>query len=350
MEIILDCERMKYPYTGLFEYCHQLGLALLETKNNGDHLGFYLQKKDQHYFPANLRFLNQKSMHKFIFPSFDPKIDIWHSTHQTSWYMPPSSRRVKRVVTVHDLNFLYEEKSEVKRINYLKKHQKNIDLADHIVAISEFTKNDILKHLKVSKPISVIYNGCNVDEFPEHDHPVYHPSRPFLFTLGTVNAKKNFHTLPCLVKNRDLDLIIAGKTDTAYVAQIMEEAAKYQVQDQVKILGPVSKEDKYWYYKNCYAFVFPSLAEGFGIPVIEAMTFGKPVFLSQATSLPEIGGKYAYYFNTFEDRNMNAVFDSGMDHYLSSHPEEAIIAHAHQFNWKTSAKKYWEVYHSLLSS
>ncbi|TKC55817.1 glycosyltransferase family 4 protein [Pedobacter hiemivivus] len=341
---------MKYPYTGLFEYCHQLGLALLETKSQGDNLGIYLQRKDQHYFPADLRFLDQKSLHKFIFPKFDVKIDIWHCTHQTSWYMPPSNRKVKRVLTIHDLNFLYEEKSEAKRISYLKKHQKNIDLADHIVAISEFTKNDVIKHLKVDKPITVIYNGCNVAKFPEYDRPTYQPSRPFLFTLGTVNAKKNFHSLPCLVKNRDLDLIIAGKIDEGYVAQIMEEAVKHQVQDQVKILGPVSNEDKYWYYKNCQAFVFPSLAEGFGIPVIEAMNFGKPVFLSKATSLPEIGGKLAYYFDDFNYTNMNATFDLGINHYATSHPEEAIIAHANQFNWMTSALKYWEVYHSLLLS
>lgn len=350
MEIILDCERMKHPYTGLFEYCHQLALALLETKNDADDLGIYIQQKDQHHFPANLRFLDQKSLHKFIFPRLDPHINIWHCTHQTSWYIPPSNRKQKCVLTVHDLNFLYEEKSEAKKTSYLKKHQKNIDLADHIVAISEFTKKDILKHLKVNKPITVIHNGCNVEEFPEYDQPVYRPSKPFIFTLGTVNAKKNFHTLPSLVQNRDLELIIAGKTDTAYVAKIMAEATKYQVHDQVKILGPVSKEDKYWYYKNCHAFVFPSLAEGFGIPVIEAMSFGKPVFLSKATSLPEIGGKYAYYFDNFIASHMNTVFNTGMDQYLRTHPEEDIIAHAKQFNWKSAAKKYWEVYHSLLST
>ncbi len=349
MEIILDCERMKYPYTGLFEYCHQLGLALLETKKQEDQLGLYIQQKDQHYFPADLRFLTQKSLHKFLFPRLDAHIDIWHCTYQTSWYMPPSSPKRKCVLTVHDLNFLYEDKSEAKNISYLKKHQKNIDRADHIVVISEFTKKDILKHLKVDKPITVIYNGCNVEEFPEHDEPVYRPAKSFIFTLGTVNAKKNFHTLPCLVKNRDLELVIAGKTDPAYVAKIMEEAVKYQVQDQVKILGPVSKEDKYWYYKNCHAFVFPSLAEGFGIPVIEAMSFGKPVFLSKATSLPEIGAEFAYYFDDFEASHMNIVFDTGLEQHHRTHPEEAIIAHAKQFNWKNSAKKYWEVYHSLLS-
>ena len=349
MEVILDCERMKYPYTGLFEYCQQLGLSLLETKDPADQLNIYLQKKDQHYFPADIKFLTQRSLHKFIFPSIPKQADIWHATHQTSWYLPPVSRKIKRVVTIHDLNFLYENKSEAKRTAWLKKHQKNIDLADHLVAISEFTKNDVLKHLVVNKPITVIYNGCKVEMFPEHDEPIYRPKQPFLFTIGTVNAKKNFHVLPCLIKDKDLELIIAGKPDGSYTARIIAEAKKYGVEDRVKILGAVRNEDKYWYYKNCLAFVFPSIAEGFGIPVIEAMTFGKPVFLSTATCLPEIGGDHAWYFSNFDSQQMIRTFETGLAEYDVAQPQAAIIAHAKKFNWKNTAKEYWKVYRSLLA-
>lgn len=348
MEVILDCERMKYPYTGLFEYCQHLGLALLETKGNSDQIDIYLQKKDQHYFPADIKFLTQKSLHKFVFPSLPQQADIWHATHQTSWYMPPSGRKIKRVLTIHDLNFLYEDKSEAKRAAWLKKHQRNIDLADHLVAISEFTKNDVLKHLNVNKPISVIYNGCKVALFPGYDKPTYQPKQPFLFSIGTVNAKKNFHVLPCLIKDQHLELIIAGKADGDYSKSIMEEARKYGIENQVKILGAVSNEDKYWYYKNCFAFVFPSIAEGFGIPVIEAMTFGKPVFLSTATCLPEIGGKHAWYFNSFTAEAMRQVFAAGMAEYEATNPAAEIIAHAKKFNWTNTALEYWKVYRSLV--
>lgn len=347
MEVILDCERMKYPYTGLFEYCHQLGLALLNTKEEKDRLTIYIQKKDQHYFPAELNFITQISLHKFIFPKLDRKFDVWHATHQTSWYMPPANRKIKRVLTIHDLNFLYEEKSAVKRSNYLKKHQRNIDLADHIVAISEFTKNDVLKYLKVDKPITVIYNGCLVETFPEYESPNYRPLKPFLFSLGTVNEKKNFHVLPCLLQDQDMELLIAGKADGSYSTQILKEARKYKVEDRVKILGAISKEDKYWYYKNCKAFLFPSIAEGFGIPVIEAMNFGKPVFLSTATSLPEIGGPLAYYFENFDPNMMRKVFKNGINDYEMKNPAQAIIEHAQQFNWNTSALAYWKIYESL---
>lgn len=347
MEVVLDCERMKYPNTGLFEYCHQLALALLETKNEEDALDLYIQKKDQKHFPAALKFITQKSIDKFLFPPLPKGIDVWHAAHQTSWYMPPKSRKIKRVLTVHDLNFLYEEKSASKRAQYLKKHQKNIDLVDHIVAISEFTKADILKHLEVSIPITVIYNGCNVDVFPEYAEPTYKPAKPFIFALGTVNAKKNFHVLPCIIKNMDLELIIAGKTDKEYVQKIMQEAERHGVKASVKVVGPISSEDKYWYYKNCLAFSLPSLAEGFGIPVVEAMTFGKPVFLSRVTSLPEIGGKHAYYFDSFDCDHMQVSFTNGMKHYSNHNPTSEIIAHAAQFSWISAANAYWKVYKNL---
>jgi glycosyltransferase involved in cell wall biosynthesis len=347
MEVVLDCERMKYPHTGLFEYCHRLGRALLETKREEDILDIYIQKKDARYFPQYIKFLNQKSLDKFIFPHLPKQVDIWHAAHQTSWYMPPRSRKVKRVITIHDLNFLYEEKSESRRAHYIKRHQKNIDLADHIVAISEFTKADVLKHLKINIPITVIYNGCNVDVFPNYDQPNYRPAKPFIFALGTVNAKKNFHVLPCLVKNKKLEIVIAGKQDKNYVQKILEEARKLRVIDQVKIIGPISKEEKYWYYKNCMAFALPSIAEGFGIPVIEAMTFGKPVFLSKATSLPEIGGKHAYYFDNFTPEHMELIFNEGMKHFEEKASTAAIIAYAGQFNWHTAARAYWMVYNSI---
>lgn len=348
MLVALDCERMKYPQTGLFEYCYKLGLNLIKTKGEENDICFYMPEKDQHYFGKDAQYVNQKSLHKFLFPRLDPQIYIWHGTHQTSWYMPPASRKVKRVLTIHDLNFLYEEKSASKRSAYLKKHQKNIDLCDHIVAISEFTKADVLKNLKISKPITVIYNGCDVENFPEHTNPVYHPARNFILGLGTINAKKNFHVLPCLLRNNNYELILAGKADLHYQEKIIQEAKKYGVEDRVKIIGTISNQDKYWYYKNCEAFLLPSLAEGFGIPVIEAMNFGKPVFLSNRTSLPEIGGKLAYYFDDFNPENMNKVFENGLVHYEANQPSADIINHAKGFSWEKSAKAYWEVYNGLM--
>lgn len=347
MNIAFDCERMKYPHTGLFEYCRKLGLALAENARQDEEVKYYIREADKQFFNQDSKFLLQNTLHKFIFPRYR-NIDLWHVTHQTSLYAPRSPR-VKRVLTIHDLNFLYEEKADWKQKNYLKKHQKNIDQADHIIAISNFTKQDIIKHLHVGdKPITVIYNGCAEETISGEIQPAYLPPVPFLFALGTVNPKKNFHVLVPLLVNNDFELIIAGRTDDDYEKKIMAEAEKHQVSNRVKVIGPVADQDKTWYFKNCEAFLFPSLAEGFGIPPIEAMRFGKPTFLSKSTSLPEIGGDAAYYFNSYDPEDMQKVFMEGMQDYYDRKPAESIIKHARQFNWDTSAKAYWNVYRKTL--
>lgn len=346
MNIIFDCERMRHPYTGLFEYCVQLGKSLQTCTTADDRISYYVPKQYVHYFEKQ-RCLIHKRFHKWFLPLTGHE-NIWHTTYQGSRYMQ-RNRTMKNVLTIHDLNFLYE-KTALKTDKYLRKLQKNIDSADYIVTISEYAKNDILNYLKMNdKPISVIYNGCNVLEFPDYNAPVYRPAVPFLFAMGTVLPKKNFHILPCLLKNNDYELVIAGKGNDDYIQKIVEEAKKHNVADRVKLTGPVKNEDKYWYLKNCSAFLFPSLAEGFGIPPIEAMHFGKPVFLSTKTSLPEVGGQHAYYFNDFEPENMCGVFETGMSHYAQTNPRSLIIQHANQFNWKESAKAYWKVYESICS-
>jgi glycosyltransferase involved in cell wall biosynthesis len=349
MRIALDCERMKYAHTGLFEYCLQLGNALKRLKSSNDEVSFYLNPSLQQHFETGDNFINQNSLQKFIFPNVG-YIDIWHTTYQLSRYIP-KSKKIKRVLTIHDLNFLHEEKSPVKVGKYLRKHQKNIDLCDHIVAISHFTKAEILQHLKVgNKPITVIYNGCAEPILSQGNKPNYTPNKHFLFALGTVNPKKNFHVLIPLLTNNDYELIIAGKPDQNYLNKITMEAQKLGVADRVKLVGAVTEADKYWYYQHCSAFLFPSLAEGFGIPPIEAMRFGKPVFLSTATSLPEIGGSAAYYFESFHPADMVSSFKKGMNDFNDSDRSEAIIEHANQFNWNESALAYIKVYHETLNS
>lgn len=348
MNIAFDCERMKYPNTGLFEYCLQLGLALKKQLTPQDQIYYYLREGHQHFFGQESNFLMQHSLHKFIFPR-NKTIDIWHTSYQTSLYMPRSTR-FKKVLTIHDLNFLYEGDSTEKQQYYLKKYQKNIDLADHIVAISEFTKQDILNNLNIgSKPVSVIHNGCAEECAELGINPAYLPKKPFLYAMGTVNAKKNFHVLIPLLVGNDFELVVAGNTDDEYKNLIISEAVKYQVNERVKITGPVSEAEKQWYYKNSEAFLFPSLAEGFGIPPIEAMRFGKPIFLSNSTSLPEIGGDVAYYFNSYDPAEMQKVFAKGMDDYKKHNPAEQIINHAEKFNWNRSAEAYLKVYRETLN-
>jgi glycosyltransferase involved in cell wall biosynthesis len=119
------------------------------------------------------------------------------------------------------------------------------------------------------------------------------------------------------------------------------------VPDRIIFTGPISENDKKWYLSNCTAFVFPSIAEGFGLPVIEAMYYGKPVILSRCTSLPEIGGDCAYYFDNFDPAHMQEVLVKSLDHYNKTKPREKIKARAKFFSWERAAMEYLNLYRSL---
>ena len=119
---------------------------------------------------------------------------------------------------------------------------------------------------------------------------------------------------------------------------------------RVHTLGKVSENEKKHLYLNCAAFAFPSLREGFGIPAIEAMTYGKPVFLANNTSLPEIGGEHAFFWDNFEIDHMTTVFLNGMQKYNKEKEfySDWYKQRAASFTWEKAAKAYCEVYKKAL--
>ena len=177
-------------------------------------------------------------------------------------------------------------------------------------------------------------------------------NRQFLFTIGECTPRKNFHTLVDMLNELpDYDLIISGKQNTDYAREkLAKQIKKHKLEKRVILTGKINDTEKHYYLKNCAAFVFPSLREGFGIPPIEAMRFGKPLFLSNTTSLPEIGGKYAFYWDHYEPKYMASRFRKGMETYLAKKEwfSEQYMKHAQSFDWNKAAEKYIEVYRLLL--
>lgn len=349
-KIVFDCERMKYPNTGLYHFCKNLGQALIDKADASKELiGIYIQKTLQQQFIGKPNFINQVLLHKYLLPNLRG-VAIWHATHQSTTYFP-FRKKVKIILTIHDINFMHEgDRPQEKKDRELKKLQKKIDRADQVVAISDFVANDIKKYFTIaSDKIAVIYNGCNVASSAEPSVPDYIPPAPFLFTIGTIVAKKNFHVLPALLANNDMYLVIAGEGNRkGYKEKIEAEALKWNVLNRVVFVGAISERNKYWYFANCKAFVFPSLMEGFGLPVVEAMSFGKPLFLSNQTSLPEIGGDCAFYFNDFEPQHMQQVLIEGLEKYDSMPSlQKAIAARAQFFSWQKTAEAYLELYHKV---
>ncbi|MBS1742939.1 MAG: glycosyltransferase family 4 protein [Bacteroidetes bacterium] len=351
-KIVLDCERMKYADTGIYHYCLNLGNHLAgELDTRKEKLVFYAPESAQEALGRSNTFITQHSLHKFLMPTLG-SYDLWHSTYQMTSYLPERNRRIKVLLTIHDLNFIYDDKkTEVKKSKHLKHLQANVDRSDAIICISEFCKKDLLKYCDTgNRPIYIIHNGTNLLNNPGLSSHSYKPSNRFLFSIGVITRKKNFHSLlPLLQQDDDMELLIAGREDdTEYLNYLMDTARDLGVDHKLRILGSISENEKAWYFENCYAFTSPSTAEGFCMPVAEAMSVGKPLFLSNKTALPEIGGNVAFYFSDFKPSQMQQTFTNGMTLYKETNMKDAIKKRGADFCWEKAAREYLDVYRSLL--
>lgn len=348
--ILFDCERMKYPDTGLYHYCLNLGKYVEKNIQLGkEEIFFYTPPGEQDWSYYRVNHFTQNPFHKFILPRTG-SFDIWHATYQNTHYMPMRNRKIRVVLSIHDLNFLYDEKkSQSKKQKYLGYLQTLINRADALVCISEFSRNDVLKYCDTrNKPLYMIHNGSNLLEDPLLAPSSYKPKKPFLFSIGVLNRKKNFHVLLPLLKNNTMELLIAGKfDDRQYIHYMQEQSRELGVEDNVRLLGRISENEKSWYFNHCRAFAFPSVSEGFGLPVVEAMSCGKPLFLSSRTALPEIGGDVSFYFNDFMPEHMEEVFNRGMAIYNSNGLSARIRERGTHFCWHKAAREYLDVYRTF---
>ena len=350
-KVTINCEKLNHSNTGLFHYCAHLSRALLATQPVDIELQVYAPAKAARLFQQGTRLLNQYSWHKLFNPN-NFTCDLWHATNQDKAYFPKGN--AKKVITVHDLNYFNDPgRSAVKKKYFLNNLQKMMERSHHLVCISNYTLDELKTHIQIPIPASVVYNGCNVGRDIAVTMPVTKPAGDFIFTIGTITDKKNFHVLPALLTGNDYKLVIAGDVHRqAYQNKIIDVAKQLGVAGRVNFAGAITEGEKYWYYQNCIAFAFPSLQEGFGLPVVEAMAFGKPLFLSDKTSLPEIGGTDAFYFDSFDPEYMAAIFSEKLKYYELNKPELAakLIARARTFSWSEAAKQHWKIYSDLLTT
>lgn len=352
-EVILDCDLMRYPNSGLYYYCLNLGDHVQQhVEMNPDiKIRNYIPRSEVNAFKNKSNNIVERSFHKYYKP-FLNQCRIWHAPFQSGRILPDRRRyrHIKVLLTIHDLNPLHEGKPLKEQKKSLTHTQSLINRSDAIVCISEFSKNDVLNNCDTgARPVYVIHNGTH--RVPEPSMPLSscRPAGPFMFGMGYVNRKKNYHVLLSLVKDSEMDLVIAGRLDESdYVESIRREAIALGIDHRVHLPGPITDGEKAWYLRNCTAFVHPSLAEGFGAPVVEAMQFGKPLFLSNRTSLPEIGGDVAFYFSSFEREYMRKTFHEGMERYERENMSDALISRSKLFDWQKNTQKYLEVYQTLL--
>lgn len=349
--ILVDAYKTIDLNSGLGQFSLQYARELLKQNPAGVDITYLLpgSVSSRLISPSQINTINSDLQKRYL-PFLNPKYTIWHSLYQLPSHFP--RKGTFWILTIHDLNFLSEKNSK-KANKYLRKIQQNIDRADCITTISNFSKGVIEEHVNLKgKEIHVIYNGIASNEYDEQSiAPGYIGEDKFLFSIGIFNRKKNFHTLLPLMKSlTNHKLVLAGNHDTSYGREIIQEIKRLNLEDRVILPGKISEPEKSWLYNNCDALLFPSLAEGFGMPVIEAMKAGKPVFLSKYTSLPEIGGDAAFYFDSFDESHMVEVIKSGLDTFnINPEHHTAIIKkHAEKFSWETSIRNYVELYQRVI--
>lgn len=353
--VILDCDLMKFPNSGLYHYCKNLGESVKADTIalTGASLLMYVPESARLAFdPCKKRTIIEQTWHRLWKP-FLLDCRVWHAPFQSGRMLPNRRlfRHINTVLTIHDLNVLHEGKPEEEQRKGIHHVQKMIDQSDVVVCISEFTRSDVERHCDFgNKKLKVIPNGINPLADPAASLLTYRPERPFLFGIGYVNRKKNYHTLVELLSRLEgWEVVISGRLDEPeYIAEIQEKVETLGLGDRFHLTGPITEEEKSWYMHHCEAFVHPSLAEGFGLPVLEAMSVGKPVFLSDRTSLPEIGGDAAFYFRNFSPAHMERVVREGLEEFRVKDMESLVRRHSDNFSWELTAKEYAKIYSSLL--
>ena len=345
--VLVTFDSMKDANCGYFSFGKGLGDALIQQNKGKFKLKFYLFKQTQYLFNGLVDIIYLSKLDRLFFRKKN-EFEVVHLSDQTC-RLRPSKVNAKKIMTIHDMNKVHLKFSRPHRIKvYLKKLGKLISQCDKVVCISQFVANDVKHYFpEAEDKISVIYNGADKLIANDNHQPAFKPTGKFLFTIGLLSVQKGFHLLPAILKDNDFELVISGR-ETPHKERIIEEAQKYNCLTRVHITGPISDDDKAWYYKNCSAFLFPSVAEGFGLPVIEAMHFGKPAFLSKFTSLPEVGGDAAYYFDSFEPESMQKVFYNGMKDFEERNRNQEMILQAEKFSWDIAASQYLSLYQECI--
>lgn len=342
-KVVFDAIKTNNMNSGLGRFCNSLAHELID-QNKDFIIECIVNKID-----LNLDFIFQKKLSVFQSIFGIKHTTILHQTHQESKLFV-RDKKTKIVLTIHDLNFLEKKYSESKKNNKLNLIQKKINRADVVVYISEYTKTLVNNYLKLeNKQQFVIYNGntlnVNQQETPLNSIP---KNSKFFFSIGMLQEKKNFHVLiPILNTFKDYYLIIAGDQSNSYTQKIVSIAKDFNVEKQLILTGTINDSQKLWLYKNCEAFLFPSLAEGFGLPIIEALSVGAKVVASNKCSLPEIGKNYIHYFNSFEPDKIGCeLYEIISKKELFSSQEK--INYANTYSWKNAALEYLKIYKSLI--
>lgn len=300
----------------------------------------------------------------FSWTQFRFAFEIWKDCPDVLW-MPMQTlpffrrKKLKTIITIHDLAFKYFPqcfpKKDLRRLNFFSDYA--IKNSDKIIAVSESTKKDILKfYPKIKKEkIRVIHHGFDEANFSimrnlEKEKELLQKlgiTKDYILYVGAIQPRKNLKVLvesfeKLKKENLDLQLVLAG--ENAWLSDgILETIKSSSFKEDIKITHQLAFENIGNLMRGAKIFVFPSLYEGFGLPILEAFASRVPVITANNSSLPEVGGEGALYFdatdeNELADRIRNILSDESLRNNLIQNGIEQLK----NFSWAKCAKETLE--------
>tara|TARA_Y100000589_G_scaffold139733_3_gene133506 strand:- start:3950 stop:5047 length:1098 start_codon:yes stop_codon:yes gene_type:complete len=284
----------------------------------------------------------------------DLNIDLYHGLSNEV----PYKIKINNVVTIHDLLFLKYPHfyKKIDRKIYQFKSKQSCQDSTKIIATSQSTKSDIVNYFNISpEKIHVIYQSCHSDFINHKQINITNEileliKRPYLLFVGRIEERKNLILLiQALRKFKEVHLICVGKK-TNYFKKVKKSILEAKFQKQITFIDYVDNITLSFLYKNSRGLVYPSIDEGFGIPIIEAMYCSTPVIVSNKKIFKEIGGNYTYYFEQNQEESLTELIKKIW--YDSKERDNRItqnLNYVKKFNEKQQATEIITLYKKIIN-
>jgi glycosyltransferase involved in cell wall biosynthesis len=288
------------------------------------------------------------------------RLDLLHCTSNTA----PLSGKIPLLITLHDIIYLeklhltrgtwYQRLGNIyRRWNVPKAYKK----AARILTVSDFEKSGIQKFFGTETTVTTVYNAVSDHFKPVDDREMLEEMRKkyslpprFIFFLGNTDPKKNLRRVLkaygiFLESSEEKLPLVMPDLDRSFLRSALQESAYPDLEHHIVLTGYVPNAELPYIYNLAEIFLYPSVRESFGIPVLEAMACGIPVIASNTSSLPEIAGDAALFADPYDEKDIAAQILLLLDNReLKKALSEKGIQRAKAFSWKRTAEQVKEIY------
>ena len=370
MRIGIDCRLPTYQMGGISQSVLQLVGALANLDSENDFILYHSRKEKHSFVPEGSVNFTRRNLWTPCHHSFErwtvaaeligDNLEVFHSPD----FIPPVSGAKRRIITVHDLNFLYfpEFLTRESRRYYSDQIEWAVNAADHIAVDSHATKNDVINLLTVPREkittVHLAANSLYEQEFPkalvEKTLNRYDLAPGFILFVGTLEPRKNLpmilHVYAIMRQERlvDVPFILIGNKGWMY-EDVFAAIEDLNLQGKVRNLTGIRDEELAHFYHAAGVLVTPSHYEGFGLPALEAQHCGCPVVVSNRGSLPEIVGDGGVILDPEDIRSWIDTLALVLnDKDMQKNMIQIGKAQARKFSWQKTARQMSAIYQDKL--